>query len=206
MVAARWGNGQTILDTPRVSQRFYEDCPGILLREKCRLIKMNRGWVGNGGTPPSFHLSWKSKEPTDSTWKGDSRADRVKTSSFRSEDERKRRVYLPPFGFWVTGDWPVSIFREIGGVKLLSSSDLGVPASWRGTPFISKFSRLWRTIGLFGLNFEMGDAFKILILDMVLFYVYRLFIQTLNSDNKIDRSGRTSIAWIVVQRNDIGIN
>lgn len=52
----------------------------------------------------------------------------------------------------------------------------------------------------------MGDAFKILILDMVLFYVYRLFIQTLNSDNKIDRSGRTSIAWIVVQRNDIDIN
>lgn len=54
VVAARWGNGQTILDTPRVSQRFYEDCPGILLREKCRLIKMNRGWVGNGGVlPPS---------------------------------------------------------------------------------------------------------------------------------------------------------
>lgn len=52
----------------------------------------------------------------------------------------------------------------------------------------------------------MGDAFKILILDMVLFYVYRLFIQTLNSDNKIDRGSRTSIAWIVVQRNDIGIN
>lgn len=66
VVAARWGNGQTILDTPRVSQRFYEDCPGILLREKCRLIKMNRGWVGNGGVasplPP-----WKSKEPTDSS-------------------------------------------------------------------------------------------------------------------------------------------
>lgn len=146
MVAARWGNGQTILDTPRVSQRFYEDCPGILLREKCRLIKMNRVGKEGGGESSSLLPPWKSEEPTDSTWKGDSRADRVKTSSFRSKDERKRRVYLPPFGFWVTGDWPVSIFREIGGVKLLSSSDLGAPASWRGTPFIWKFGRLWRTI------------------------------------------------------------
>lgn len=135
VVAARWGNGQTILDTPRVSQRFYEDCPGILLREKCRLIKMNRGWVGNGGTPPSFHLSWKSKEPTDSTWKGDSRADRVKTSSFRSEDVRKRRDLS-------------SSLRFLSHRRL---ADEHLPRDWRCKIVIE--------LGFRGSSFLTGDAF-----------------------------------------------